>query len=223
MTDTFPTAYYVDQQVAIYQGDARELLSWLCGDVLVTDPPYALNTPIVSGGRRGRPKPHGQRAPEWDAKNDARRAVLALWGDRPAVVFDSPSRPHVTGGGRPPLIWDKGEVGMGDTTFPWRPNYELIHVLGDGFAGKRTSSILSHHVHPSDYRQHPAAKPVSLMRELITKCPPGTIIDPFCGSGPTLQAAKDLGRMAVGVELDERYCAIAASRLRQEVLFAREE
>ncbi len=69
-------------------------------------------------------------------------------------------------------------------------------------------------------RVHPTQKPESLMRWCIEFFPKASIIlDPYCGSGSTLRVAKDLGLKAIGIEIEERYCEIAANRLSQGVLF----
>ena len=121
------------------------------------------------------------------------------------------------------LVWDtKGALGMGDLSLPWKPSHQEIYVLGSGFAGHRDSDVLSCAPIQSmavNGRLHPHEKPVALMSELVRKCPPPSwIIDPFAGVGSTLVAAKQLGRAALGVELDEAYCEIAAKRLAQGVL-----
>ena len=69
-------------------------------------------------------------------------------------------------------------------------------------------------------RVHPTEKPISLLREIIATIfdEARIILDPFMGSGTTLRAAKDLGRKAIGIEIEERYCEMAAKRMAQEVL-----
>lgn len=117
--------------------------------------------------------------------------------------------------------WPTCGLGMGDLALPWKPDTEQIYVLGSGFGGFRGSSVLTYNGPPQSKEQgrcHPTEKPIGLMLSLLAKCPPGIIVDPFMGSGTTLRAAKDLGRQAIGIEVDESYCRTAVARLGQEVL-----
>lgn len=102
---------------------------------------------------------------------------------------------------------------------PWGYGDEEIYVLGNGWCGARRTNIYRvPKVHHANNPGHPTPKPVELLAQLIDRCPPGVIADPFAGSGSTLVAAKQLGRQAIGVELEERYCEVAARRLAQGVL-----
>lgn len=211
--------YYEDDHVRLYHGDCREIPEWLTADVLVTDPPYGIA--YESDFNRDRRNRKMGRPIVGDNDLSIRDHVLGVWGGRPALVFgrwDAP-RPEGT---RHRLIWDKGnELSMGDLKMPWGKSEEEIYVLGRGFTGSRTGNIIRCPKQSSQDRSrpdHPTPKPVSLMETLIAKCPPGAIADPFAGSGSTLVAAKLQGRTAIGVELEERYCAIIAKRLSQDAL-----
>jgi hypothetical protein len=214
------TPYYQDEYVTLYHGDCREVTEWLDADVLVTDPPYGMN--YSSGFRVAKETIVGDNSPE------TRDAILRLWRDGPAIVFGTwrmPAPVHE----RQRLIWSKRGAGpgMGDLSLPWGTAHEDIHILGSGWDREttgiaRTSSVLVTHEGRSGAvtgAGHPTAKPVGLMVQLIQSCPPGVIADPFAGSGPTLLAARQLGRQSIGVEIEERYCALIANRLSQAELF----
>ena len=208
------SVYYQDDAVTLHHGDCLELADlWTCADVLITDPPYG--SQVIAGGY-GR---HGRLIAN-DATTDARDAVLKAWGERPVLCFGTPRLPEPPGGWDHRLVWDKREPGLNGG--PWRYNHESIFVRGEGWVrvNARAFSVISV---PSgngtpEKSDHVHAKPVALMSTLLAAAPPGIIADPFAGSGSTLVAAKALGRKAIGVELEERYCEIAARRLSQGVL-----
>ena len=212
------TPYYEDGSVTIYHGDAREIPAWLSADVLITDPPYGVGGALSFGGS-GSEKRFGKQ--DWDSL-DLRDEVIRLWGDsKPAAIFGSPRRLDRAPAYREvPLVWDKGDmVAMGDTSFPWRATYELIYVSGAPWQGFRDPAVLRwpHNSTVASTVGHPSAKPIPLMQALISKSL-GVVADPFMGSGSTLMAAKSLNRKAIGIEIEERYCEIAAKRCAQETL-----
>jgi len=207
--------YYQDESVTLYHGDCREITAWLDADVLVCDVPYGVD--YHSNQRRQTLA----RSIAGDKDTSVRDGILEAWGDRPALIFGTwrIPRPAAT---RALLVWDtKGALGMGAMDLPWKPAHQEIYVLGKGFRGRRDTDVLAvAPVQSLGYngREHPHEKPVTLMKQLIDKCPDGVVADPTAGSGPTLVAAKQLGRKAIGVELEERYCEVIAKRLAQGVL-----
>lgn len=218
-------AYYSDDFVVLLHGDCLEVTEWLEADVLVTDPPYGIawSRPALKSAKRQAASP-GIRN---DDSTHARDVALALWGNRPALVFGS-LRADYPAEWRRMLVFEKPDIATGlmGQRLPWFANWEPIFVLGKWpdqtptrsavvKTGERTASGYSGYTTRAG---HSHAKPLDTMHLLISACPSGTIADPFAGSGSTLVAAKALGRKAIGVELEERYCEIAARRLAQDVL-----
>lgn len=202
------TPYYQDASVTIYHGDCREVSAWLYADVMLSDPPYGIA--YRSGMKGALP-----RSIAGDADTTARDQALRDWSPKPALIFGTWKRP-APDGTRMMLVWDtKGALGMGDLSIPWKPAHQQVYVIGTGFSGPRTTDVLSFAPVQStaaNGRTHPHEKPVTLLQHLLGKCPTGVVADPFMGSGSTLVAAKSLGRRAIGIEIDERYCEIAAQR-----------
>ena len=213
--------YYRDELVTLYLGDCREVPEWLEADVLVTDPPYGIAWPAGRLHSDRSKRDQAVQSIKGDEDTQVRDDVLAMWGrDRPAVVFGSWRQP------RPDrvkhrLIWHKKGRYPGVSPHPFYAVEEEIYLIGSGWVGKPTPNVFAtdepRHMQPR-LIGHPTPKPVPLMEALIAKCPDGVIADPFAGSGATLSAAANLGRQAVGVELEERYCEIIAKRLSQPVL-----
>jgi DNA modification methylase len=206
--------YYSDDLVTLYLGDCLEITDWLNADVLVTDPPYGI------GWKRGS-NPLRNSVPNPGIANDQdpayRDAVLSAWGgSRPAVVFGTWAEQVV--GARQVLVWRKPpDSGVVGSTTGYRRDTELIFLLGDWpqRPPSRSSVIESDAGMHTYLNGHPHAKPLGLMDRLL-EWTSGTVADPFAGSGSTLVAAKALGRKAIGVELEERYCEMAARRLAQD-------
>lgn len=224
--------YYSDDHVTLWHGDCREITDWLAADVLVTDPPYgrAWRQGLIRGSRAGRTA--GDRSDpnagiSGDHDTGIRDAALRLWGDnRVGVVFGDlmlapPAGTKLVGVFlKPPGAGVRGAIGG------FRRDLEAVYLVGpwpSGIGGRTSAfaTLTPNQGGPQGAAgrySHPHAKPVDVMEQIVAACPPGVIADPFAGSGSTLVAARNLGRRAIGVELDERYCEIAARRLAQDVL-----
>lgn len=218
------TPYYADDLVTLFLGDCREVTAWLEADVLVTDPPYG----IGYDRRRGTFEIPDDRAVSIEGDRDTalRDWALEAWKVRPAVAFGSLKL-------APPkdvkkiLVYRKpSDSGTHAAIAGFRHDVEAIYLLGKwpvAFGGRssviETCARMVHgKIGPAARYGHPHAKPVDVMETLISACPPGVIADPFAGSGSTLVAARNLGRSAIGVELEEKYCERAARRLSQMTL-----
>ena len=168
--------YYQDDLVTLYHGDALEVTEWQQADVLVTDPPYGMS--FRSGRRKEKLAPIAG-----DRDTEVRDAVLAAWGDKPALAFGRWSVAAPAGERQRLIWWKQSAVGMGDLRLPWGPAHEDIHVLGTGWdkaaAGvKRSGSVIATSAgrggaHGAENETgHPTPKPVGLMEQLIMRTPP---------------------------------------------------
>ena len=211
--------YYEHNGITIYHGDCREVLPTLTWDVLLTDPPYGIGADKQLGARANK-RDGAAVAPSrdygpvtgWDAA-PADSAFLQSLIIKPSIIwggnyFSLPSESKW-------LVWDKqtGNNGYADAELAWTNLTGAVRTFRHQWMG-----MLQAASDTGNARVHPTQKPVPLLRWCMAMLHDGVVLDPYLGSGTTLIAAKDLGRRAIGIEIEERYCEIAAQRLSQEVL-----
>ncbi len=214
---SLPKPYYQDEACAIYHGDCREVLPRLdlTAATMVTDPPFNVG------------KDYGACSDSLPAHEyrELVAAVVACGSGREGWVAPKVRLPLffelmpdarlviVKRGAHGPRRWgwyDQFDTLLvrGKPRYPFRNLWEDIRLKGEGYFFRE-----------HDYG-HPGYTPYPLLARLVDLLsePGGLVAEPFCGSGTTLLAAKNLGRKAIGIEIEERYCEIAAKRLAQEVL-----
>lgn len=213
-----PTPYYDDGHgIVIYLGDCREILPHLPKvDLVLTDPPYgmALDTDYSGfNGWNGKGLVHAEIIGDgqpFDPKPFLIAQHHIFWG----AQYFCHALPESGGW----LVFNKrgdgapSEICFGDCELAWADMMQSVRMFSRMWHGVARWS--------SEGVLHPSQKPIELMKWCIglAKTASGTILDPFMGSGTTLRAAKDLGRQCIGIEIEEKYCEIAARRLGQEVL-----
>jgi DNA modification methylase len=199
--------YYEHAGITIYHGDCRELLSELRADSIFADPPYGIGKAEWDTEFPFEWMPKAAAAAEFAMAITPGVGNLALlpysfggmlyrWTWSIRVVNGMTFKGHGVGGFAnwiACMVYARPQVGLGAFQ-------DATEVTIDG-------------VKP----EHPSPKPYKAMRWIVERLPGHSVLDPFCGSGTTLVAAKQLGRRAIGIEIEERYCEIAAKRLSQEV------
>lgn len=209
--------YYQDNHCTIYHGDCREILPKLEPvDLVLTDPPYGIGE---DGGNKSRRRNYGIKVNHPKMNWDKKRPNFETFD----LILKAGKKQIIWGGNYfadllPPsmgwLYWDKKMGGdFSDGELAWTSDQRAVRQ----FCKSPFFQLKGGHL-----RQHPTQKPEVLMIWCIElahkRGGSNTILDPFMGSGTTLLAAKNLGRRAIGIELEEKYCEIAAKRLSQEVL-----
>lgn len=206
-----------------------EVLPTISADVLITDPPYGVLAPgdfneRIRDDRGGK---HGLAIQEYLSYEDTYQNFVNVIVPRLRMAVDVTKRGAVFSG---PHIQDQPKAaaiggiycaaGCGRHTWGFKTFLPILFYGKDPLLhlGARPNTIESSAI--AEKSGHPTPKPMAWMKWLIGRVAMAgeTIIDPFSGGGTTLVAAKDLGIRAIGAEIEERYCEIAARRLSQEVL-----
>jgi site-specific DNA-methyltransferase (adenine-specific) len=236
--------YYDHAGIQIYLGDCREILPHLPKvDAVITDPPYSVSVAgsVYVGllGKGSRNFDFFEGDDNWEAmtalvieaiarseKNLKEGGSAYVWcGHRQfgKILELFESRGYSTRF----LVWSKEYPPPAPPNSGWSSAAELCvyaykpgRVWNGEWQERNVLTYDSYRFGQPGKVPHPTQKPLDLIQKLTTLSTSNvqTILDPFMGSGTTLVAAKNLGRKAIGIEIEERYCEIAVKRLSQEVL-----
>jgi DNA modification methylase len=212
--------YYEEPGITIYHGDCRDILPSLPKvDLVLTDPPYGIFKNSDSDGMMfGKPTIYSvdKTTTEWDKKPSKELLILVKDFAKYHCIWGGNYFADELGSSKGCLVWDKmtGDNTYADGELAWTNLSGTMRIFHHQWCGAFKDSERRMRA------MHPTQKPVQLMQWCILLVDDiQTILDPFMGSGTTLRAAKDLGRKAIGIEIEEKYCEIAVKRLAQEVLF----
>jgi len=231
--------YYEEDGIVIYHGDCRQILPSLSADCILTDPPFSERTHAghnaSANGQIGAGRDRAARRElGYSALSPSEAGELAVLFSESCsgwmvVMTDHTLTPH----------WCSTLEAVGRYVFAPLPYFapgSTVRLSGDGpcswttwLIPSRTTKQAKWGTLPGGYVAQPGwvsshqrmgGKPEGLMRCLVSDYSRegDLVLDPFMGSGTTLVAAKNLGRRAIGIEIEERYCEIAAKRLAQGVL-----
>lgn len=205
--------YYEHAGITIFCGDCREIAPTLEADAVISDPPYGVN--YVHGAEK---IPNASRLNEMPVYGDATPFNPWPWVQYPRCVLFGANHyaPKL-----PPsptwIVWDKrcgfGDNDQADCELAWVRDAGPARVVRHYWNGMLKASEVG------EPRVHPTQKPVAVMEWIIARYTETSdvILDPYMGSGTTLIAAKKCGHKAIGIDIEERWCAVAAKRLSQEV------
>lgn len=226
--------YSTEDGIIIYHGDAKSVLSSLSifSDIIVTDPPYGIgyksNHATFDFGHIVNDKSSDRNA----IIGIIALAVKTLRAGRHVYMFGglSPGEAETCGLTQPvELIWNKIQLNMGDLRSVWATSHEAISFCcyypskqnrldgkGNLSSRLRRGSVLScPRLVSKQNNRHPTEKPVAILRTMIESSSmiQEVVLDPFAGVGSTCVAAALEDRQSIGIEIEERYCEIAAKRL----------
>lgn len=208
--------YYEQDGITIYHGDCRDLLAGLPRvDVVITDPPYSVGRAEAEFAASGNIAVSLHLA----STKASTMLVFGTSSGRGAEFLRSSIRalPHCR-----TLAWHRRYVNS-PAAGPWRWDLVLIYAFGKAAFGRPlTSSLLQTDGTKTLAKEmkHRSPVPIQVFEWLYQPFATGLLLDPFMGTGTSLMAAKRLGGSAIGIEIEERYCEIAANRLSQGLLWA---